>query len=254
MYMSGAQVVLLGQIMKALAEPIDEADIRTRVGEMVMDLVKGQFYASFVWQPESQTFGSMVQLNMDPANLDRYHAHYQYHDPITPVMQRYRVAIRATDVMPQHELLRTEFFNDFLGRDGLHWGVNMYAWQGTRNIGDMRIWRDKRRENFSADDLQLLDLILPAYTAALARAAGARESVAAACPVLDRGASLSPRELQAAHMVAQGLPDKEIARRMGLSVTTVRTHLERSFRKLGASNRTALAHLLGPVHTTGGLT
>jgi DNA-binding CsgD family transcriptional regulator len=161
-------------------------------------------------------------------------------------MQRYRVAIRATDVMPQHELLRTEFFNDFLGRDGLHWGVNIYAWQGTRNIGDMRIWRDKRRENFSADDLQLLDLILPAYTAALARATSARESVAAAWPVLDRGASLSPRELQAAHMVAQGLPDKEIARRMGLSVTTVRTHLERSFRKLGASNRTALAHLLGP--------
>jgi hypothetical protein len=68
--------------------------------------------------------------------------------------------------MPQCDLVRTEFFNDFLARDGLHWGVNLYAWVGDQNIGDMRIWRDRRHENFSSDDLQLLDLMRPVFTAA----------------------------------------------------------------------------------------
>src|SRR5690606_5974572 len=76
----------------------------------------------------------------------------------------------VAQVMPQPELVRTEFFNDFLYRDGLYWGVNLYAWDGDRNIGDMRIWRGRRRENFDADTLGILELIGPAFTAALRRA------------------------------------------------------------------------------------
>jgi DNA-binding CsgD family transcriptional regulator len=43
-------------------------------------------------------------------------------------------------------------------------------------------------------------------------------------------------------LVAQGLSDKEIARRLNISATTVRTHLEHAFRKTGATNRAGLAH------------
>lgn len=37
-------------------------------------------------------------------------------------MQQRREATLVLQVMPQHELVRTEFFNDFLDRDGLYWG------------------------------------------------------------------------------------------------------------------------------------
>ncbi len=40
--------------------------------------------------------------------------------------------------MPQRELMRTGFFNDFLARDGLHRGINAYSYAGQRNIGDLR--------------------------------------------------------------------------------------------------------------------
>jgi DNA-binding CsgD family transcriptional regulator len=43
-----------------------------------------------------------------------------------------------------------------------------------------------------------------------------------------------------------GMPDKEIARELGISTTTVRTHLENAFRKVGVSNRAALVHKLRP--------
>ena len=100
----------------------------------MLDLLGAQHYASYVWDPLEQRFDGGTHINMDPANLDRYVSYYQHHDPITPSLQKHRQAVRVTDVMPQSQLRRTEFFNDFLARDGLYWGVNLYAWSGERNI------------------------------------------------------------------------------------------------------------------------
>ncbi|MDR3097971.1 MAG: helix-turn-helix transcriptional regulator [Paraburkholderia sp.] len=54
---------------------------------------------------------------------------------------------------------------------------------------------------------------------------------------------LTRREREVVGLVAEGLLDKEIAQRLGISYTTVRTHLDRSFQKLGISNRSRLARL-----------
>jgi DNA-binding NarL/FixJ family response regulator len=53
--------------------------------------------------------------------------------------------------------------------------------------------------------------------------------------------SLSARETQVLHSLAQGLSNKEIAAALGLSVGTVKTHLRHIFRKLGVSDRTSAA-------------
>ena len=47
----------------------------------------------------------------------------------------------------------------------------------------------------------------------------------------------SPRQAEIVSMIAGGLEDKEIARELGLSVTTVRTHLQRLYRQIGVHNR-----------------
>jgi DNA-binding CsgD family transcriptional regulator len=242
MYLSAKQTVLLGQIMQTLAEPHEELEIREIMGDLVMQLLGAQFYASYVWQPGSLSFAQPTQINMDPINLRAYESYYQFHDPITPLMQRYQVAVRATDVLPLAELKKTEFFNDFLNKDGLYWGVNLYAWYQGQNLGDMRIWRDKRRENFSHDELRLLDMLQPAFVTALARAQ--RPTKTLDLPLNTLSQRLTPREQDAARLVMLGLPDKEIARALQISTTTVRTHLENAFRKVGVSNRAALVHKL----------
>jgi len=237
-YLNGKQMGLMAKIMQAFAESHHEQEIREIVGDLVMQLLQAQFYASFVWQPESTSFGQSVQINMEPANIKQYETHFQFNDPITPLMKRYEVAVRATDVLKHDELKKTEFFNDFLNKDGLYWGVNLYAWHQGNNLGDMRIWRDRRRENFSEDDLRMLDMIQPAFISALARARSQSTSKPSPSLII----KLSPREHEAAQLVAQGLSDKEIARRLNISATTVRTHLEHAFKKTGASNRAGLAH------------
>ena len=57
-------------------------------------------------------------------------------------------------------------------------------------------------------------------------------------------ARLSARERDVAHLAARGLADKEIARRLGISPTTVRTHIDHAYRKLGINNRVALARCM----------
>ncbi|MEA2635175.1 MAG: hypothetical protein QOH92_1942 [Chloroflexota bacterium] len=48
----------------------------------------------------------------------------------------------------------------------------------------------------------------------------------------------SPRQSQILSLMAAGFSDKEIARKIGISYPTVRTHIDRIFRDKGLRNRT----------------
>jgi two-component system, NarL family, nitrate/nitrite response regulator NarL len=54
-------------------------------------------------------------------------------------------------------------------------------------------------------------------------------------PLVER---LTPREAEVLALVADGLPNKAIAARLGVSDETVKFHLATIFGKLGAANRT----------------
>ncbi len=56
---------------------------------------------------------------------------------------------------------------------------------------------------------------------------------------------LSLRERQLALLIAEGLTNREMAERLGLSVFTVRNEVGRILRKLKAKNRTQIAFAVG---------
>jgi DNA-binding NarL/FixJ family response regulator len=73
---------------------------------------------------------------------------------------------------------------------------------------------------------------------AMKGAAGQRESARD-----EAGDPLTPREVEIVRLVGLGLANKEIARRLGVSVATVRTHLSSIYGKLGSASRVELALL-----------
>lgn len=256
MHVSGREQVALGRIFATLADDMNEREVRLALGRALLDLLRADHFASFVWDPDAGRFGHGVWLNMSADNLARYDAWYQFRDPITFALQARRHATAVSEVMPHRELTRTEFFTDFLSRDGLCWGINLHAFDPAgRALGDLRIWRSSGREDFAAHDKRLLDLIEPALIASLRRLRHEHSpapvahvaSVQAPDPAVS---TLSGRERQVAQAVLRGLTDKEIAHCLGVSVSTVRTYLNRVFEKTGTHRRAGLSRLReisGPV-------
>ncbi|MFD1561343.1 LuxR C-terminal-related transcriptional regulator [Paraburkholderia silviterrae] len=257
MQLTSRELALLADVFKPLADrTLPEDVLRLEVGRRMLDLLRADYMGSYVWDAVQGAFVHRVAVNMSADNLGDYERYFQYCDPLMPSLQNRREAVRVTDVVPHDVLASTEFFNDFLRRDGLYWGLNLFVWDGDENIGDLRIWRGKHRENFSDHELALLELIRPAFTVALARSrreAGMTKAPEAPVEVTpeemvqsgdDLLGRLTPREREVVVLAAEGLLDKEIAQRLGISYTTVRTHLDRSFQKLGINNRSRLARLL----------
>ncbi|MGB6432466.1 MAG: LuxR C-terminal-related transcriptional regulator [Bradyrhizobium sp.] len=238
MYVTAQESRALSRLFGLLAEDLAEREVRERIGHHLLELLSADQFASFVWDTPSGSFGSGVWLNMSPDNLASYDAYYQFNDPITLKLQARREPTLVSQIMPQRELMRTEFFNDFLARDGLHWGVNVFSYAGGRNIGDLRIWRGRHRENFDLRTLELLRLVEPAFTGALIRAGGAPPRLMPEPAVAPR---LSQREFEVAMMICEGLPDKVIAYRLGVETSTIRTYLKRIFDKLGVHRRSGIA-------------
>jgi DNA-binding CsgD family transcriptional regulator len=249
MHVSGREQIALGRIFATLADDMNEREVRLALGRALLDLLRADHFASFVWDPEAGRFGHGVWLNMSEENLARYDTWYQFRDPITFALQARRHATAVSEVMLHRELIRTEFFTDFLSRDGLCWGINLHAFDPAgRALGDLRIWRSAGRQDFVDHDKRLLDLIEPALITALRRlrdecsvlpAAGSPAAKAQHPPA----PILSARERQVAQAVLQGLTDKEIALSLGVSVSTVRTYLNRVFDKTGTHRRAGLSRL-----------
>jgi DNA-binding NarL/FixJ family response regulator len=76
----------------------------------------------------------------------------------------------------------------------------------------------------------------PTLSTRLANAQGARGPV--------DGARLTWRERETVELLSQGLPNRAIAHRMGVSVRTVEGHLNHVFAKLGVESRTELVRLV----------
>jgi DNA-binding CsgD family transcriptional regulator len=88
-------------------------------------------------------------------------------------------------------------------------------------------------------DASQIDAAIRAVAAGLiVRTPGAAESGFGAMRETDGHALLTPRELEVLATLAEGMTNKAIARRLDISLHTVKFHVESLFRKLGARTRT----------------
>lgn len=237
MYFSKNKIKDLSKLFEILSSDHFGKDIRTDIGNLILSILNAQNFASFIWNNETDLFDSAARLNMSEKNIQNYINHYQFNDPITSKLQRFKKSTLVTDVINHDDLKRTEFFNDFLTCDGLYWGINFYAWDNKNNIGDLRIWRDNKHENFNSDDMLLLDMIGSAFTSYLIRTNFQKLNNHHTVNNSYSIKLLSPREESIANLISQGYSDKEIAKYLAIAPATVRTHINNAFEKLEVSNR-----------------
>lgn len=103
-----------------------------------------------------------------------------------------------------------------------------------------RPWREALPQDMAMEHLRkevALGRLDGSVVAALAKPAAASHTTTAG--VAESETSLSPREIDVLRRVSMGDSNKEVALRLGISPSTVRTHLESIFRKLGCKSRAA---------------
>ena len=114
------------------------------------------------------------------------------------------------------------------GLPGQSWEMAVYLPDEPGHRMRLMLWRGRTRD-FSERDRLLLTLLRPHLIAAYRTAERRRRAPAA----------LTSRQVELLQYVAQGYTNTQVARRMGLSEGTVRTHLNHIYERLGVTSRTA---------------
>lgn len=225
---TSCELKLFGEIVSRLERLDQESQLREIVFPDIVQLMRADFAASYVWNGRSHRFDAGLIHNMDPDNIERYDKWYQFRDPHTFQLRAKRRATLVEEITPHAELERTEFYNDFLKRDGLHHGINLFLFDGERDLGDFRLWRAQTSPDFNDREVALLDALAPFLRKAFLRAG-------------DQYDDLTAREKQVCALVAKGCRDRDIGEMLGISFATVRTHINKAMGKRGCANRAELA-------------
>jgi DNA-binding CsgD family transcriptional regulator len=249
MYLTHCETRSVLSILQALNSDEDPEVRRSNAGRGLLELFGADYFASYHWSEEHRRFENRISVNMSDANLQRYEKYFQYRDPITVPMQRMRCAVSVEQIMSQRDFLRTEFYNDFLARDGLHYGINLHVYEGDCPVADWRIWRNRQRAPFDRRSLEILNMFAPhlrnaTRIAQLLSDRKSRQTTELSVAAIRAATELSEREAQIAYHSVLGKADREIADALFISIATVRTHLRHIYRKLGVSNRSSLCRRL----------
>jgi DNA-binding CsgD family transcriptional regulator len=145
------------------------------------------------------------------------------------------------------EFLRSPAYETFWGPLGIHHVLFARLAHSDTESVVFGFHRAAGARRFSNGEVARVASLLPLLGLALSRVRLAEEveqltCSAAAVPAF---AELTRREQEIAADVAEGLANKQIARRRGISVHTVENHLRSIFRKTGLDSRTKLALATG---------
>jgi DNA-binding CsgD family transcriptional regulator len=221
-----------------LSQPLPAGSVLAHpaIAEEMLQLFNADFIGSTRWNADTASFEGALCVGRDADMADQYLRHFQFIDPISPVLRRRRGASHIYAGMPRDELLRTAYFNEFLKPFRTVEGVDLYVYRGQRNVGDLRVWRAAGRKPLGEREITLLNLLQPYLLDAML--------VPSSRPVPLERFGLTPREAQICELLVKGMTDREIGRLLRLGYWTVRTHLQHVFAKLEVSNRVELTHRL----------
>lgn len=228
--LTNSELVLFSEILWDLSSNRGSTETRKNTLEKIIKLLRADFGASYVYDSENNVSTNGFSINIDPEIVAQHDDYWQYNDPITCLLRQKQSATTVEEVISRKEFEETGFYNDYLKPNKMYDGINIYFVKDGHDVGDMRIWKEKDQHKFGTRDKMLLNTLEPYFIQSL--------------PSLHNRMILTSRENEIATFIQKGFSDKEVAKLLDISHSTVRTHVKHVFEKLGCSNRTELATML----------
>jgi DNA-binding CsgD family transcriptional regulator len=138
------------------------------------------------------------------------------------------VPLKLSDFLTRVELRRNPFYNEFLRPRGIEFQMKVWLPAPPEVVRAFFFQRNAGRPDLDERDRAVLTLLRPHLG-----------SIRERWERRHRPPLLTAREINVLELVAEGLTNAEVGARLVISPTTVRTHLENVFDKLGVHTRTA---------------
>jgi DNA-binding CsgD family transcriptional regulator len=171
---------------------------------------------------------------------------FRQHLPEHPVLACHLVtgngrALRISDFLSDRQFRSLGLYCDFYRAAEVNYQLAISV--PVLGGGLIGVALNRYRYDFRAEELKLLDL-LRVHIGQAAATLPLRPAVPAAPPDSANSLLLTPRQARVLQLVADGQPDRGVARALGISTRTVQAHLQHAYRALDVTSRTeALARL-----------
>lgn len=124
-------------------------------------LFQADFLGSTRWNPEQRAFEDARCVGRGDEMARQYVERFQFEDPISPKARLRREPSLVHAIVPRRELMRTRYYGEFLLPFKTVDGIDLYLYQGTHNVGDLRVWRAPGRKPLGEHEAVLLGLLQP---------------------------------------------------------------------------------------------
>jgi DNA-binding CsgD family transcriptional regulator len=243
---SGGLVRQLSDGLAELYAPVNAPGYAARVVSVVSGLIPGDScsynYIGYVsGSPSLLALAFEPTAGTFPGAVEQLQRHLAEH----PILAYNRAtgdgrARRISDFLSNRQFRSLGLYHDFYRLRGTEYQAVL----GIPAAGGalIAVAVNRERRDFSTEDLELLDLlrthIRQAGDVALLTQPGPVPPESGPSPLL------TPRQARILHLVAEGQPDRGIARALGISTRTVQAHLQHIYRTLDVTSRTeAVARL-----------
>lgn len=238
-----------------LVAAIGSTDDMMEIRRIILETIRGIVWfdtANFWLYPPLAQLPNEEHVVLDtPLNaLNTYLQHYCYLDEFHQTYNQNSILIaRSTDLLNYvWWTKKSEYYYDFLKSNDAHYLLAFDIKDSYMAYGAICFHRSKRNGDFSENDLTALSMIYPHLVNRLRWMYEKQELLARmeTYGTLDTHYRyhyfdlLTVREREIAQLVLSGESNQEIARSLGLSVNTVKMHLQNIFTKLGIRRRSQL--------------
>lgn len=232
------------ELIDASEEGLDPQPVRDKVMDVLLECCGAEGAVMFL--PDGRDgFRKSVRRNFSEKSEREFQEYFYRFDPLRLFLDEPSLTRAQSTVMDYSGYEDGEYYCDFLRPNGIRCKLLVYLLAEEGLQGKVILTRPEGEPVFSGRDAMVADELSPYLAYAMTHNALRNRAFGDAPEALDEDKlssdyKLSPREIEVARLIFDGMHNAEIAERLFVSEITVKKHLQNMYAKLGVNTRTAL--------------
>ena len=145
-------------------------ELRKEVLRLLEQVFKAESSNFFLTYGSNQkvSFDQVINRGIDDKFLSLFSRYYYKLDPFyRQTFPPHTSVITTEQVIPFKDLIHSEYYNDFLKHQSIHYEMVIYLRSGSRKMGVVALFRPQKAGNFSTEEVAKAELMVPYLTGAL---------------------------------------------------------------------------------------